>query len=421
LNLVYYAHSYREPDAKVVKFFSTLLRKEGLIASLDPKSPRLNSAKPERHLRSMDGMVAVLTARESGVSPYILYEISLSLRARKPVLVFIEDTLPNGLIPARVLQRRFSRNGLAREMKEHRHAVQSLRAYIGKEPPPTYQPGAERRTCLLSGLVDLPGRLSDNLQTQLVRRGYLPYTLAGPLQKCLYETDLQQTIQTAQLAIAFVDSTQDRAEFFLGTLMGNFVPTILFSHNRDFAFHAQVPREYQARVMDISDEESVGQAIDTEISIAEEEYVDLENQEQVELYFQVLYGETESSRERIVQEINMSGDNFYNYGQAGSMGTRSTGVINNYAAVWNQVKGEIDLNKLAVELSQLEKELRPKAQNREESKAVVAVGDAEEEAKKGDGAKVLEKLSVAGKWAYEIAKDVGVKLAAEAILKSIGA
>ncbi len=173
--------------------------------------------------------------------------------------------------------------------------------------------------------------------------------------------------------------------------------------------------------MDISDEESVGQAIDTEISIAEEEYVDLENQEQVELYFQVLYGETESSRERIVQEINMSGDNFYNYGQAGSMGTRSTGVINNYAAVWNQVKGEIDLNKLAVELSQLEKELRPKAQNREESKAVVAVGDAEEEAKKGDGAKVLEKLSVAGKWAYEIAKDVGVKLAAEAILKSIGA
>jgi hypothetical protein len=101
MNLVYYAHSYRKPDAPVIEFFSELMRSEQLIASLDPPSDRLNSAKPERHLKATDGMVAVLTAREGGVSPYILYEISLCLRANKPLLIFVEDTLPSGLISSR--------------------------------------------------------------------------------------------------------------------------------------------------------------------------------------------------------------------------------------------------------------------------------------------------------------------------------
>ena len=59
MNLVYYAHSYRKPDTPVVEFFSDLMRSERLIASLDPPSDRLNSAKPERHLKAADGMVAV--------------------------------------------------------------------------------------------------------------------------------------------------------------------------------------------------------------------------------------------------------------------------------------------------------------------------------------------------------------------------
>src|SRR5258708_32752791 len=109
MNIVYYAHSYRGPDASVVEFFSELMRSEGLVASLDPPSDRLNSAKPERHLRSTDGMVAVLTAREDGVSRYILDEMSLCLRATKPLLVFTEDILPAGFFRSRVLQRRFSR------------------------------------------------------------------------------------------------------------------------------------------------------------------------------------------------------------------------------------------------------------------------------------------------------------------------
>jgi hypothetical protein len=427
VNLVYYAHSYRKPDAPVIEFFSALMRSEGLIASLDPPSDRLNSAKPERHLRSTDGMVAVLTAREGGVSQYILYEISLCLRAGKPILVFVEDTLPDGLISSRVLQRRFSRKGLLRQVRDHRHAVQSLRSYIGEQPPPEYQPSSERRTCLLSGVDDLPQEERERVQAQLMQRGYLPRILSGTTRECLYETSLQEMMNTAQLAIAFVDSNRNRAEFFLGALRTSFVPTILLSHDPTFHFYEGVPREYQTRIVDISNHDSVRTTIDEEISIAEEEYVDLENQEQVKLYSQLLFSEvtragdyTQSLRNIFVEELNVTGDQFTNYGQAGAMGTGATGSINNYASVWNQAKNDIDLNSLAVELAQLRAALRQKAQSVDEDKAVLAVSEAESEAKSGNGPKVLEKLAAAGNWALTVAKDIGVKLAAEAILKSIG-
>lgn len=88
-------------------YFARLMEAEGLVASLDPPSSRVNSAKLERHAGHCDAMVVVLTERESGASPHILYEISVGLRARKPVLAFIEDTPPPGIVPTHVLQRRF--------------------------------------------------------------------------------------------------------------------------------------------------------------------------------------------------------------------------------------------------------------------------------------------------------------------------
>ncbi len=180
MDLVYYAHSYRKPDAAVVEFFSELMRSEGLTASLDPPSDRLNSAKPERHLRATDGMLAVLTARDGGVSHYILYEISLCLRANKPLLVFIEDILPSGLISPRVLQRRFSRKALLRQVRDHRHAIQTFHYYIGNEPPANYQPSVDMRKCLLAGLSDLPSSVADRLQSQLADRGYSPEIFDRP-------------------------------------------------------------------------------------------------------------------------------------------------------------------------------------------------------------------------------------------------
>jgi hypothetical protein len=81
---IYFAHSYRPADARIVDFFAELLRSEDLLPALDPPSETVNAARLERHLRESDGMVVVLTRRDDGVSPHIRYEMSLALRAQAP-------------------------------------------------------------------------------------------------------------------------------------------------------------------------------------------------------------------------------------------------------------------------------------------------------------------------------------------------
>jgi hypothetical protein len=61
MHLIYYSHSYRQPDAEINEFIQELMLSEGMTPSLDPFSNRLNAAKPERHLRSTDGMIASWT------------------------------------------------------------------------------------------------------------------------------------------------------------------------------------------------------------------------------------------------------------------------------------------------------------------------------------------------------------------------
>jgi hypothetical protein len=90
VQLIYYAHSYRPIDNPINEFFQELMVDEALTPSLDPQSDRLNTAKPERHLRSTDAMVVVLPQRDPAPSEYIRWEIGLALRARRPQLVFVE-------------------------------------------------------------------------------------------------------------------------------------------------------------------------------------------------------------------------------------------------------------------------------------------------------------------------------------------
>ncbi|HPS89689.1 MAG TPA: hypothetical protein PLC35_06940, partial [Methanosarcina vacuolata] len=152
MNVVYFSHSYRKEDNFLVKFYGELIQSQDLVLTLDPPSQNVNAAKLERHLNSTDGMVAVLSWREGGVSEYIRFEISLCLRARKPLLVFVEDNVDTKRIPSRILQKRFSRGYLPREIKEHKHAIQSLKAYMSVMPLPKYQPSNKKRACLLIGL-----------------------------------------------------------------------------------------------------------------------------------------------------------------------------------------------------------------------------------------------------------------------------
>ncbi len=109
MHIVYWAHSYRDEDAAINRHFGVLIEEaERMIVNFDPPSKSVNESKLDPNLRSCDGMVAVLTWRANGPSQYILHEAGLCLRARKPLLVFVDDRLPSDLLPARILQRRFS-------------------------------------------------------------------------------------------------------------------------------------------------------------------------------------------------------------------------------------------------------------------------------------------------------------------------
>ena len=126
MNVILFSHSYRPEDNILVEHFSGLIQSQGLIPSLDPPSDSVNAAKLERHLNSSDGMVAVLSWRKGGISEYILFEISACLKARKPLLVFVEDNLPNDIVPSRILQSRFSRQYFIRQIREHKYSIQNL-------------------------------------------------------------------------------------------------------------------------------------------------------------------------------------------------------------------------------------------------------------------------------------------------------
>jgi hypothetical protein len=153
MHIVYWAHSYRDDDAAINEHFGVLIEQaEQMIINLDPPSPSVNESKLDQNLRSCDGMVAVLTSRATGPSQYILYEIGLSLRARKPVIAFLDDRIGGDVLPARILQRRFSYRTYFRQFREHTDALRALKNYMGDPPPSRYQPRAGQRTCGLVGL-----------------------------------------------------------------------------------------------------------------------------------------------------------------------------------------------------------------------------------------------------------------------------
>jgi hypothetical protein len=81
----------------------------------------------------------------------------------------------------------------------------------------------------------------------------------------------------------------------------------------------------------------------------------------------------------------------------------------------HQDSAQLDLPKLTAELELLRTALRQQAHETEQDMAVVAVGDAMQSARQGNGAGVLEHLKKAGTWAFDVATKIGVSVASEAI------
>jgi hypothetical protein len=424
MNIVYFSHSYRKEDAQIVKYFGRLMRSENLIPSLDPPSESVNAAKLERHLNSSDGMVAVITRRQGGVSPHILFEIVLCLRARKPVIVFVEDELSDKLVPSRILQRRFSRRSYLRQVRQHRHGLQILKAYLGDQPPPRYQPSTSRRSCLLIGIEDLP-QLTELVPAVVESRGYSPVDLGSVRRSSPESLEIYEAIACADLALCLVDSTAPEAQFLLGAVQATFIPSVTVTADAEYSFHPQIPREYQPRIISAADTSAVEQILHTELELFEEDFVELDKQEEVEAYAGMLVDVASQrgtydvgTRNFFVQELNMESKYKITGGNVGAAGDNA--VAHDFTQVSNQTLGAIDMSALATELARLRSEARKDATEPEHDIAVSDIAKAEQAAKEGQTSVVVQHLKSAGTWALDVATKIGTSVAVEAIKRSMG-
>lgn len=106
--------------------------------------------------------------------------------------------------------------------------------------------------------------------------------------------------------------------------------------------------------------------------------------------------------------------------QVGAQGPNAHAHDMTFNQIWNQTKGDIDLQALSNELTTLRGELQKSAKSAEEFAEIGVIASAEIEAQKGNGPQVLSALAKAGKWALSVAEKIGIGVAAAAIKTACG-
>ncbi|MCB9457631.1 MAG: hypothetical protein H6671_16720 [Anaerolineaceae bacterium] len=86
----------------------------------------------------------------------------------------------------------------------------------------------------------------------------------------------------------------------------------------------------------------------------------------------------------------------------------------------SNVSDQIDFDLLMTELAQLRKAMRERDSEAEHVIEMAEVQKAEQAAQKKDVAKVKQHLSAAGKWALDIATEIGTSLAKEMLRTALG-
>jgi hypothetical protein len=426
MHVVYWAHSYRDEDAALNRHFGMLIEQaERMIVNFDPPSQSVNESKLDQNLPSCDGMVAVLTWRATGPSPYILYEIGLSLRARKPVIVFVDDRLRGDLLPARILQRRFSHRTYFRQFREHTHALRALKTYMGDPPPSRYQPRAGQRTCGSIGLATLDHTTRKLVHRFVTERGYLHVDLekvdvANPLTFEVFEY-----LANLDVVLRFVDSRVPRSMYWAGAVSAAALPSIAVTLNENYPFTDRFPRDFQPRVAQAGAAPSLEQVLKAEFDLYEQDFLSVAHAAAIERYTRMqvqagaLDGRYEANTRQQYVEVVM-GDQYNVSGQAGAVGPQAHAHDMTLTQVWNQLENQLDLAKLADELHQLRQAMEREASEPGHKLAAGAVAAAEQSARQKEGPQALEYLKSAGKWALGVAEKIGVNVASAAIKGALG-
>jgi hypothetical protein len=426
MQVVYWAHSYRDEDASTNRHFGILIEQaEHIIVNFDPPSKSVNESKLDQNLRACDGMVAVLGWRASGPSQYILHEIALSLRARKPLLVFVDDRLPD-ILPGRVLQRRFSYRTYFRQFREHTHALRSLKSYMGDPPPIRYQPNSDQRTCGFVGLSALDPNsrklafhLAEKRNYRLIDLEHVDVT--NPL---LF--DRFEHLAKLDLVLSCVDSRSRRSAYWTGAVNAAAIPTIAITTNPDYAFSDKFPREFQPRLVNVRGAPlAVEEVLEPEFDLFEQDFLKAEDASVIERYTRMqvaagaLAGHYETNTRRQFVEVIM-GDKYNISGQTGAVGPGAHAHDLTFNQIWNQVENRVDLAQLANELQKLHEALEREATEPSQKLAAGAVAAAEQSARQKDGPKALEYLKTAGSWALGVAEKIGVGVATTALKSALG-
>lgn len=425
MQIVYWAHSYRDEDAAINRHFGILVEQaERMIVNFDPPSKKVNQSKLDQNLRSCDGMVAILSWRSSGPSQYILYEIGLSLRARKPMLAFVDDRLPDDILPSRILQRRFSHRTYFRQFREHTHALRELKSYAGDPPPTRYQPNFGRRVCALVGLGALKAEARKIVYRFIEGRDYRFVSLenldvVNPLSFEKFEY-----LANIDLALVCVDSRSRGSVYWTGAVNAAAIPLITITTDPYYQFSARFPQEFQPRLT-IGTAESLVEVLEVEFDLYEQNFLSVEATDAIERYTKMLVeagdlaGHYEANTRRQFMEVVM-GDKYNVSGQTGVVGPNAHAHDLTFNQVWNQLENKLDFTQLAKELQLLHEALEREATEPAQKLAAGAVAAAEQSARQKDGPKVIEYLKTAGKLALGVAEKIGLDVAKDAVKGALG-
>ena len=428
MQTIYWAHSYRDEDAILNQHVGRLLDNEGIAVNFDPPSDKVNVAKLERNLRPCDGMVAMLTWRDRGPSPYILYEISMCLRAHKPLLVYVDHRLPTGLFPTRVLQRRYSHTTYLHQIRDQQHALRQLKEYIGDAPPPPYQPESGQRTYGVVGREALSPKQQVQLEDQITSRGYRSIDLESLDLRDPFLFQTHEQIGVLDLAISCIDANTPAAHYLRGAIAAEAVPTIAFSVDPTFAFDPTYPESMQSRLADVSGRPSLDEMLSGEMDLFDELFLAVGDADAIDRYtkMQLQAGDghyqSDTRREyvKVVMGDERRGDTYNVSGQAGAVGPKAHVHDVNFYQGWQELEGDVDTSQLADELAKLREEMDRIGTDPDHRLAAGAVAAAEASARQNNGPKALEYLAAAGRWGLSVAEKIGVVVATAAIKTALG-
>ncbi|HEX3148357.1 MAG TPA: hypothetical protein VHR66_09760 [Gemmataceae bacterium] len=239
------------------------------------------------------------------------------------------------------------------------------------------------------------------------------------------EMEVFELIANADVAVCYIDAANRHSHYLLGAVRAALVPTIAITKKKDYEFHGNIPREYQPRVVDANEWTTVEETLGTELTICEQDFVELDDQAEVEKYASLLLEVASSTgeyrpatRNIFIEELIMRDQ--YKVGQGGAIGPGAQAHHIKFQQIWQGGGNNLNLEALASELSRLRTSMKEVAASPEQDSAIGEVAAAEVAARKGDGAGMLSRLAGAGQWALDVATKIGVSVASEALKKAIG-